>query len=112
MSYTARHVNLGADTSNQTGRPWFVGDFIDLTVSISSSASNGSRFTIVGSNLDGFQSVLGDASQTVPNTSWSIVTTIVQQGLYTIDTGFRWVNAFRDGVSAASMTTITFAAKT
>lgn len=110
--YTTRQVNLGANTSSQTGTPWYVGDAATLSVSISSSASNGSRFTIVGSNDDGFQSALGTPSQTGSAGNWSVVTAIVQQGIYTIDPpAFRWINAFRDGTSVASMTTIVFAQK-
>ncbi len=103
-----RQVNLGANSSNQTGGPWLVADFAQLSVSIQSSASNGSRTTIIGTNDDGLTAALGTPSQTVNANGWSIVTVITAAGLYSITPGMRWINAFRDGVSAASMTTIIF----
>ncbi len=109
-----RHPILGADTSNLTGRPWFVGDFHYLTVSIQSSTASSSRYTIVATNDDGLQSALGIPSQTVPANGWSIVSAIVNQGIYGFDVlGFRWVNMFRDGfsVSATSNVTIALAAR-
>ena len=105
------HVALGADTSNRTGAPWLVADFAHLTVSVESSTASASRYTIIGTNDDGLRSALDTASPTVPSGGWSIVTTIVQQGLYGFDvSGFRWLNAYRDAisVSAASNATVLF----
>lgn len=109
-----REVVLGADTSNLTGRPMFVGDFHYLTVSIQSSTASASRYTMVGTNADGFQTALPTPSQTVPANGWSIVSTIVNQGLFAFDVmGFRWVNIFRDNisVSAVSNATVVLAAR-
>ena len=109
-----RHVALDASTSNLTGAPMFVGDFHHLTVSIQSSTASASRYTMVGTNADGFSAALPTPSQTVPANGWSVVSTIVNQGLFAFDVmGFRWVNIFRDGisVSAASNATVVLAAR-
>lgn len=104
-----RYVSLGADTSNFTGKPFFTGDFARLTVSWSSSASNPSRLTIVGSDEDGFQSTLSSANPTVNTVIWSQLTALTVAGAYVLDPGMRWVMPIRDGISAASMMTVTFA---
>jgi len=111
-----RHKLLGADTSNVTGTPWFVGDLRQLTISIQTSTASASRFTFVGTNDDGFQAALGTPSMLVPNANWSIVTVLTNQGLVVFDPapGFRWINGFRPdyGVSATSNVTVTLAGRT
>lgn len=113
VNYTQFQTNLGAANSNLTGQPWFVGDAATLTVSIQSSTGSASRYTILGSNADGFQTALGTPSQTVPAGGWSFITAITSQGLYTIDPGFRWINSVRTVIdtSATSNVTITFTQK-
>lgn len=86
-------VNLGAHNSLETGNPWFVGEYARLTAHVVIGAA--SQVTIVGSNHDGLTSTLSTALRTGSNNTWSIVTTISSSGLYTIDTGWRWVNAIR-----------------
>ena len=106
-----RSVNLGANTSLETGNPWYVGDFARLTVSVTTGSAVGSRTTIIASNEDGFQSTLSSANRTLNTNQWSIITTIVTPGVYTIDTGFRWINAIRDTAfsgQTASNTTVIF----
>lgn len=103
-------INLGADSSRETGNPWFVGDYTRLTVSISPAVAS-SIVTIVGSNLDGFTSGLSTALRTGSNNTWSIVTSITGSGLIaTIDPGFRWINAIRatsaSGQTASNITVI------
>lgn len=107
-----QQILLGANTSNQTGAVALCQDYAFISISIQSTASNGSRWTVIGSNDDGFAKALGTPSQTVSQNGWSIITTIVNQGVYTISAPIRWLNVFRDGVSAASMTTITLAGRT
>ncbi len=108
-------LNIGANSSNETGNPWFVGDWARLTVSVTTGSAVGSRTTIVGSNEDGFSSTLSSADRTVNTNQWSIITTIVTPGLYTIDAGFRWINAIRATAfsgQTASNTTVVFAGST
>lgn len=102
-------VMLGAATSDLTGSPMLIADYRQLSVSIQSSTASASRFTFVGTNDNGLSSALGTPSQTVPSGGWSIITTITNEGMYVLDTGFRWINAFRPGiaVSASSNVTIT-----
>lgn len=114
VNYTQRHVSLGNGNSNLTGAVWFVGDAGTLSVSVQSSHSSaGSRWTLVGSNDDGFTAALGTPSYASAQNGWSVVTTLTQAGLYTIDCGFRWITSFRSNieVSASSNVTITFVQK-
>ena len=102
-----RHVALGNDTSNLTGAISWVGDFNQLTVSVHSSTGSASRYTIVGSNQDGFREALGTASQLVNNAAWSLVTVLTGQGIYSITPGFRWINGFRDNISVSAASNVT-----
>lgn len=108
-----RHVALGAANSDRTGAIWYTGDFNEISVSIQSSTASASRYTIVGTNADGFQSALGTPSPTVPSGGWSILTTLVSEGMYTVAPGARWITAYRDNVSvsASSNVTVTFAGR-
>lgn len=110
-------VNIGAasanaaGTSGATGSPWFVGDFARLTVSIQTSTTSASRFTIYGSNADGFTEALNTASASGVSGHWSHITVITGgQGIYTIDPGFRWVNSCRPDftTSVGSGATVVF----
>lgn len=111
--YTGRQISLGAANSNLTGTPYFVGDAATISVSIVSSTGSASRYTILGTNDDGLQSALGTPSQTVPAGGWSIVTALTAQGVYTIDSGLRWLNSVRTVIdtSANSNVSIIFAIK-
>lgn len=113
VNYSQYQVNLGAANSNLTGSAWYVGDAATITVSIQSSTGSASRYTILGSNADGFTAALGTPSQTVPAGGWSIVTALTAQGVYTIDPGLRWLTSVRTVIdtSASSNVTIIFAQK-
>lgn len=114
MNINKYHVALGADTSNLTGRPWYVGDLAFLTASVITSTATASRVTFVGSNDDGLQSALGTPSPTVPAGNWSIVTTVVAPGIYGFSAlGFRWINVFRNTHDAVtSVITVALAGRT
>lgn len=114
LPITKQHVCLGASSpSALTGNVFCAADYQTLTVSFQSSVTNGSRLTIIGTNDDGFQSALGTPSQTLNAGGWSIVTVITSSGIYTMDPGIRWVNAFRDPgwASAGSNCTVVFEGK-
>lgn len=100
-----RTVN-GRDAT--TTDPWYVGDFRELTVSISSSATFPTSYPIDGSTADGFQA-------SIPTNSWvtiANVTGVSTNTLLTIDPGFRWIRSrSSDGVSAASAYTLTFSGR-
>lgn len=113
--YTKRHVCFGADApSTLTGTAFYAGDFRVLTVSVDSKVTNGSRCTIIGTNDDGLCKALGTPSQTIGAGGWSIVTTITSRGVFTLDPGIRWLNAFRDPGwgSVVSNCTVTFQGRT
>lgn len=105
---TKRKVVLGAANSLLTGNPFWAGDYDAITISIQSSTASASRYTILGTNLDGFQSTLSSANPTIPAGGWSIVTTITSQGIYTIDPGVRWLMPVRDNVSVSASSNATF----
>lgn len=97
------HTALDVTTSNLTGRPWFVGDFRQLTLSIESQTNAASRYTVIGTNDDGFREALGTPLQTAPTDGWSIVTVLTAQGVYSVDPGLRWLNVFRPSASSATV---------
>lgn len=102
-----RHVLHGVHNSDLTGAVAFVGDLRQLSLSIESQTNAASRYTLVGSNDDGFREALGTPLQTGPSDGWSYTTVLTGQGMYTFDPGalgFRWLNLFRP--SASSITAI------
>ena len=101
MTYTRDEVILTSSSSG-TGLACWVGDARLITLSIRSSTASASRFTISGSNDDGFQSAIAEGS-------WSVITTIVSQGIYTLDPGARWIRAEQPNfaLSATSAVTMT-----
>lgn len=108
-------VNLGANTSSQTGNPFYVGDLRQITVSVTTGAAAASRISIIGSNADGLQSTLSSANPTVATNLWSHITQLLVPGIFTIDPGFRWVNAIRatsESGQTASNVTVIFAGRT
>lgn len=103
-------VNLGAHNSLETGNPFFVADFAKITASLITGAAVASQVTIVGSNLDGFQSTLSTALRTASNNTWSIITTLTAPGTFVIDPGVRWLMGIRttsqSGQTASQVTLI------
>jgi hypothetical protein len=83
---------------------------MQLTVSVSSSATFPTSYPLQGSNADGFQAA-------IPENTWSTITNMVGIGtglLATIDPGFRWIRSSvsTQGMSAASAFTVTFMGRT
>lgn len=107
LPLTFRHVCLDASNSNETGAPMFVGDLRQLSLSIESQTNAASRYSLIGTNADGFRTALGTPSQTVMAGEWSHITQLVSQGLFTFDPGalgYRWVNLFRPSASSVTAT--------
>lgn len=102
---------LGADTSNLTSDASVsirVSDAFAISLSIQSSTGSASRYTIVASNQDEQTSGYSNPQlQTTPWGTWSIITTITAQGIYSITPGFRWIAAFRDAVSVSASSNVT-----
>lgn len=67
-----------------TSAPMFTGDFQSLTVQFGSA----STVTLQGSNADGFTAA-------IPDGTWSNLSVIVAAGIQKVETGFRWMRAFR-----------------
>jgi hypothetical protein len=101
MAYNKIKVLLGADSSSSGTSPTtFVGDARLLSLSVITSTTSASRYTISLSNDDGFQSAV---------VNWSVATTIVNAGVFVVDPGSRWLRAERPNFgmgSAASMSTV------
>ena len=93
--------NEGASSSSGSAIQ-FVGDSRLLSLSIQSgSNASASQYTVRISNADGF-------SASIPAGSWSVVTTIPNQGAYTLDPGGRWLMVERPnfGISGSSCVTM------
>lgn len=112
LPVTFRHVVHGAGTSGYTGNPVYIGDYRSLSISIQTSTTSASLFTVQGSNDDGFQSALGTPSHATGQNGWSVITTLSGFGLWNFDPGalgFRWMRIFRPDftASAGSNATVT-----
>jgi len=83
--YTRSKNLFPAGTSSlTTSGAQFVGDYASLSVEFGSA----STVTIFGSNANGFDTALVAAD-------WSTVSTVAAAGLQKVETGFRWMRAFR-----------------
>lgn len=101
MNYTQLNTLLGSGSSG-TSPAIFIGDARTISLSILTSTTSSSQFTVSVSNSDGFQSA--------PET-FSIATVLTQAGLYVIEPGARWLRAERPNfmISAASNATVQLA---
>ena len=106
MGYNPRSkILLGVSgvASNSSGTAdTFIGDARLASLSIQSgSNTSASQYTVSMSNADGFKT-------TIPTTSWSVVTTIVAQGVYDLDPGSRWLRVERPdfAISGSSNATV------
>lgn len=68
-------------------------DFASQSISITTQTTASSRFTIRGSNDNGI-------TDAIVNTS--VITTITQQGTYTVDPGIRWLRIERASLESLS----------
>ncbi len=83
--YTREHsFYTGLTSSMTTSAPYFVGDFQSLSIQIGSA----STLTLQGSNAEGFASAIDSGT-------WSNLTVVVAAGIQKVETGFRWMRAFR-----------------
>ncbi len=86
---------LSWNSSTATSPAVFVGDVVRMAVSLTTT-TNASTYTLQGSNADGF-------SAAIPSGQWSTVTALTAQGIYAIQTGFRWIRA-QQAASTSSAT--------
>ena len=100
--YSRSVVLLGASTSTTTSNPELIADYKQLALSIISSTGSSSRYTVWGTAMDGLQSALQAQD-------WSVATTIVSQGVFTIDPGLRWLKIERDAISVSASSNVTMA---
>lgn len=87
-------------TSTYTSNPALVVDYAQAqSLSVITSNTGLSRHTVEGSLADGF-------STAIPNDSWSVVTVLTADGVYTVDPGLRWLRVARSAID--SQTTVRF----
>ena len=105
MPYGKNKVVLGLQNSDFTSAAQLVDGYRQLSISIQTSGTSARNVRVYGTNADGF-----DAALVAGN--WSLVTTIPQAGIYTVDPGMRWLQVDRDifAVSATSNTTVSLQA--
>lgn len=110
MPYGKNKVMLGLANSDITSPPQLVDGYRQLSISIQTSGDSARNVRVYGTNADGFDAALTGVP--LVNGNWSLVTTIPQAGIYTVDPGMRWLRVDRDpfSVSATSNTTITLQA--
>ena len=92
----------GANQSTLTAGPYFVGDFETMSMSWSSSTAASSTLILTASNDDGLTAGTSIAT-------YSTISTVGAQGLFTIDPGMRWLRAVR--ASADSTCVVILAAR-
>jgi hypothetical protein len=101
--YTHQVVALdgaSANSSTRTSNAILVADDNTISVSIASVAAVASTWSIDGSNDDGFASAIG---------TWSNVTAITAEGIYSVTPGMRWLRAVRPDTDSQS--SVVFAAR-
>lgn len=80
-----------AQSSTFTSNHFLVADLTQMTVSVQTSDAAGSRLTLQSSSEDGLQASL---------TTWSTITTITTPGIFTVDTGLRWIRGLRSSLDS------------
>ncbi len=103
MPYGKNKVMLGNSSdlaSALTSNAQLVDGYRQLSISIQ-TASNDSAHNVrvYGTNTHGLDSSLVSGD-------WSLVTTIPQQGIYTVDPGMRWLQVDRNPFAVGSTSTL------
>jgi len=90
-----------ANSSVRTSNSFLVADMQEISLSLQTSgATTTSRYSVWGSNEDGFFS-------TIPENSWSVITAIGGPGVYTCDPGFRWLRVTRSALDSQGTCRVT-----
>lgn len=92
--------SLATNTTLITTPPWYIGDFRQLSVSVSTQSTHATN--IQTSNADGF-------SEAIPENSWFNVLAVSVNSTFNLTTGARWS---RSSSPASSNATIIFAGHT
>lgn len=92
MPHSKAQEMLGVATSISSGTSpsIFVGDCRLLSLSVVTSTGSASNVTVSLSNDPGFSAVIG---------SWSNVTILPNQGIFSIDPGARWIRVERAAIA-------------
>jgi hypothetical protein len=96
MPYGKNKVLLGVSNSTLTSAPQLVDGYRQLSISITSAGTIAGDVLVYGSNINGFDAALPSSL------SFSLVTTISSQGIYTVDPGMRWLLVERENTLAGS----------
>ncbi len=81
-------------SSTYTGNWQLISDYASMSLSIITQDTGASRFTIDGSNDDGYAAAI---------TQYSTLTALTAPGLYTIDPGARWMRVRRSSLESLSI---------
>jgi hypothetical protein len=109
MSYGPASFNrilldgASANSSVRTSNSVLIADDRQITLSVQTAAAVASRVTIWGTLYDGFQTALAEGN-------WSAITAITAPGVFTVDSGFRWLRATRSALD--STTSVLIAGRT
>jgi hypothetical protein len=87
-------------SSTYTSNPVLVADARQITLSVQTGAAAASRVTLWATNYDGFQTALAE-------NTWSVISTILSPGVYTIDSGMRWLRASRSAIDSMTSVIVT-----
>lgn len=82
-----------ANSSTYTSGAMLTVDLATIALSVQTVAAAASRFTVEGSNENGF-------TEAIPAAAWSILTTLTVPGMFTIDPGPRWVRVLRSSIES------------
>ena len=99
MSYgpVSRGVTLldsaSANSSVRTSSSLCVADARQITLSIQTSGGGASRYTVWATNGHGFNTALGEGD-------WSVVSSLVSQGVFTLDPAFRFMRVTRSAIDS------------
>ena len=98
MPYGKNKVMLGnsSDLSSViTSTAQLVDGYRQLSISIQTSGTSARNVRVYGTNADGLTTALVDGN-------FSLVTSIPNAGIYTVDPGMRWLRVDRNPFSVAS----------
>ena len=102
-NFMSRNVVLfdgsSAQSSTFTSASALVVDFDNLAVSWLTDTTGASRYSVEASNAEGFDAAIPDAT-------WSNITTILADGIYTIDPGVRWIRGLRSSLESLSISVL------
>ncbi len=101
--FMSRNVVLFDGSSVQsatfTSASVLVADFDNVSLSWLTDTTAASRYSVEASNAEGFDAAIPDAT-------WSNITTVLADGIYTVDPGVRWIRTLRSSLESLSISAL------